>query len=403
MGNNDLNVIPSQEMIDAANQSAGNTKEYLPENENEAAATMEMRNKTEEQIRIRKHITFLEKKLYDEGKLDERERLLLEQLKVDSVVRRPDLAENPNNNQIGTVIEQPAPESPQPKEIDSTMFPATNGLYNGTENYPQPVKVNNRKENNYPQGYRPVQKEVSNQSYDMVPLPSDGKIYQHKRKTIKMAYLNGADENILTSPNLIQSGEFLNVLMERKILDADIELDDLHPGDRNALLIWLRATGLGSKYPIVLQDPDNLDATPVEVDFDLGMLKTKSLGAEPDSEGLFDYTFGNGSKIKFKLLTIRDISTIETYIEYEREVLKLDAPNILHHRFRRQIVEVNGDRSDVSVDNLLNTIRLRDERDFTKYIEKIESGVDMNIEVAVPGREQPIRTTFPLTPEFFWG
>jgi hypothetical protein len=28
-----------------------------------------------------------------------------------------------------------------------------------------------------------------------------------------------ADENILTSPNLLQSGEFLNVLINRKILE----------------------------------------------------------------------------------------------------------------------------------------------------------------------------------------
>jgi hypothetical protein len=52
-------------------------------------------------------------------------------------------------------------------------------------------------------------------------------------------------------------------------------------------MIWLRATGYGEMYPVTLLD-ENGDAFDTELN--LNELKTKE-GAEPDDEGLFDYTF----------------------------------------------------------------------------------------------------------------
>ncbi len=64
------------------------------------------------------------------------------------------------------------------------------------------------------------------------------------------------DENILTSPNLLQSGKFVDVLLKRKVRNSEIPVKDLLIGDRNAILIWLRATGYGEKYPVTIQTPE---------------------------------------------------------------------------------------------------------------------------------------------------
>ena len=45
--------------------------------------------------------------------------------------------------------------------------------------------------------------------------------------TIKIEYMTAEDENILTSPNLVQSGKVLDVLMERKIKEEGINAKDL--------------------------------------------------------------------------------------------------------------------------------------------------------------------------------
>ncbi len=125
-----------------------------------------------------------------------------------------------------------------------------------------------------------------NAPFDVIPLPSQGKMYPSKKPNVKVAYMTTADENILTSPNLLASGEFLEILINRKLLEPSIRYRDLTVGDRNAIMLWLRATGYGEMYPVTIYDENN---KPFETDINLQELKTKNLGAEPDSEGLFDF------------------------------------------------------------------------------------------------------------------
>jgi hypothetical protein len=61
-------------------------------------------------------------------------------------------------------------------------------------------------------------------AYDVVTLPSQGIHYENKKKSVKVAYLTAADENILTSPNLVQNDMVVEELLRRKILDKDIEI-----------------------------------------------------------------------------------------------------------------------------------------------------------------------------------
>ena len=115
-----------------------------------------------------------------------------------------------------------------------------------------------------------------NMSFDLIPLPSEGKIYRSKKANVKVAYLTTSDENILTSPNLLQSGEFLEILINRKLLERDLRYRDLHVGDRNAIMLWIRATGYGEMYPVTLYDENN---EPFETEINLNNLKVKKLGA----------------------------------------------------------------------------------------------------------------------------
>ena len=56
-------------------------------------------------------------------------------------------------------------------------------------------------------------------AYDVVSLPSQGVHYSNGKKTLRVAYLTAADENILMSPNLIQSETVVDELLKRKIVD----------------------------------------------------------------------------------------------------------------------------------------------------------------------------------------
>lgn len=237
-----------------------------------------------------------------------------------------------------------------------------------------------------------------NAAFDVIPLPSEGKLYKNKKSSVKVAYMTTADENILTSPNLLQSGEFLEILINRKLLEPDLRYNDLHVGDRNAIMLWLRATSYGEMYPITMYDEDGV---PFESEVDLNSLKTIKLSIEPDAEGYFDFYLPIAkASVKFKLLTVGDLSQIEKLVA-EDEKNEIPVNNVNTYRLERQIVDINGNRDKGFIKDFIEKMRVRDSKQLKDYIEKIDCGVDLAIEVKTP-RGESISTFLPLNVRFFW-
>lgn len=291
---------------------------------------------------------------------------------------------------------------------------AQNNMQNNNyqnNNYQPPVTpptnppVNNGYGENYgknPSNIDPYILELSQPNYnapfDVVPLPSQGKLYKNKKKSIRLAYMTTADENILSSPNLLESGQFLEILMNRKILENDLRYRDLTVGDRNAIMIWLRATGYGEMYPVTLLDNNR---EPFDTEVNLNDLKTKNLGAEPDEEGLFFFTLPVSKiNIKFKMLTCGDIDDIEDMVEKDKE-RNLPVNNANTYRLERMIVEVNGNRDRTNIRDFTSYMRIADAKAFDDYYEKIESGIDLKIDIKTPGGES-VASFLPLNLSFFW-
>jgi hypothetical protein len=237
-----------------------------------------------------------------------------------------------------------------------------------------------------------------NAAFDVIPLPSEGKLYKNKKPSVKVAYMTTADENILTSPNLLQSGEFLEILINRKLLEPDLRYKDLHVGDRNAIMLWLRATSYGEMYPITMYDEEGV---PFESEVDLNSLKTIKLSIEPDAEGYFDFYLPiSKASIKFKLLTVGDLDQIEKMVA-EDEKNEIPVNSVITYRLERQIVDVNGNRDKGFIKDFIEKMRVRDSKELKDYIEKIDCGVDLAIEVKTP-RGESISTFLPLSVRFFW-
>ena len=237
-----------------------------------------------------------------------------------------------------------------------------------------------------------------NAPFDVIPLPSKGKLYRNKKANIKVAYLTTGDENILTSPNLLQSGEFLEILINRKILEPELRYKDLLPGDRNAIMIWLRATGYGEMYPVILLDENDES---FETEVNLNELKTKELLVDADENGLFTFVMPlSKAQIKFRQLTCGDVDDIDKMVERDTQN-NLPVNNSSTYRFERMIVEVNGNRDRNMIKDFVNVMRIADAKAFDNYIDELESGIDLNIEVKTPGGGS-VATFLPLNFKFFW-
>lgn len=349
MDNNKPRVFPTQEQINAANQTgediAKKQEDAIMNNQvlpGEAAAAEEMARRTAEQLRLREEAL-------RQAELDRENEIL--------------------NQQV------------QPSMVNSPLQEMRRA---------EPTRLDNM--------INEISQPQMNQPYDIIPLPSEGKLYRNKKSRVKISYLTAADENILTSPNLLESGDFLEILINRKLLEPDLRYKDLLPGDRDAIMIWLRSTGYGEIYPVTVLDENN---QPFETEIDLSTLKFKQLTVQPDSEGLFTFSLPvSKSVVKFKLLTIGDVDELEKlaqYLKEENNLINIENTLLLEN----QIVEIDGFRDKNYISEFVDNMRILDSKKLKAYIDSITCGVEMNVTFRTPGGGSVTRF-LPFTLKFFW-
>ena len=154
------------------------------------------------------------------------------------------------------------------------------------------------------------------EAFDVIPLPSGGECYANKMGKIPVAYLTAYDENIIISPNLYRDGTFIDYLLKAKILDPVINPDDLLPGDRDAIILWLRATGYGNEFPVSVTD--NETGREFSSVVDLSKIKYKEFTLTGDENGWFKFTLPvSKDEIKFTFLTHGELQSLNEMEEKE--------------------------------------------------------------------------------------
>lgn len=158
-------------------------------------------------------------------------------------------------------------------------------------------------------------------AFDVIPLPSKGEAYKDKIARASVAYLTAYDENMILSPNLYKQNLILDYILQEKLLSKEIDPMDLLEGDRDAIILFLRASGYGNEYPITVTD--EASGKEFETVVDLSKLKYKEFNLKGDSNGWFTYKLPvGGNEIKFRFPTHRDIVILEKLDNNENEIIK---------------------------------------------------------------------------------
>ena len=271
-----------------------------------------------------------------------------------------------------------------------------------------------------------------NIKYDVIPLPSKGQCYKNKMKKIPVAYLTAYDENMIVAPNMYKDGMFLDYMLEAKIMTDEIKPSELLPGDRDAIILWLRASGYGNEFPV--NATDNATGKQFESVVDLTKLKYKKFDLKGDANGYFDFTLPlTKDKIKFKFLTHGDIKALEKMEEDEvisirkgkvydiadnladildedremdseirvkiadaeksvrryADTIQGEDDTMLYshsvtNRLAASIMSINGVSNRDYIEEYVRFMNVRDSSALRKYIVENEPGIDFNIEVERP-------------------
>ena len=233
-------------------------------------------------------------------------------------------------------------------------------------------------------------------AYDVVELPSRGIHYPNNKKSLRIAYLTAADENILASPNLIQTNAIVTELLKRKVLDKDIAIDDIIEEDRQAILIFLRNTAFGSDYKIRLVDPKTNEEFDAEID--LSSLNFKPFDLEPDANGEYSY-FMEKSKVHvtFNFLTQKQESDIR---EMNKSWNGIGFAPIITKQLEGMIKSVEGVKDPMNTRNFIENLPIKDSQDFRKYVSDVKPGIDLTQKAIAPSGEE-VQFTIGFGVDFF--
>jgi hypothetical protein len=228
--------------------------------------------------------------------------------------------------------------------------------------------------------------------HDVITLPSGGRFYKSKKKSIKVGYLTAADENLLMS----NQDDIITALVRSKLYEPDLKPSELLQGDLEAILIFLRNTAFSPDYNVSVNDP--VSGERFSTTISLEELNIKQPEVEPDSFGNYEVTLPkSGVTVKLRLLTLGDIKEIEEMIKkYPQGMV---APKITW-TLQKQIVSVNGDEEKGVVNKFIEQMPIFDSKFIKKFLDTNEPRLDLVKRVNSPSGVQ-VDVVISFGAEFF--
>ena len=235
-----------------------------------------------------------------------------------------------------------------------------------------------------------------NLPHDVVVLPSQGKFYKSKKKSVKVGYLTAADENLLGSVGKLSGEQLVLRLVRSKLYEPDLNPSEMLEGDIEAILLFLRNTSFGSEYNFSLTDPDT--GTKFSKSVLLDELSFRKPEVEPDDNGHYLTKLPkSGVSVKLKPLSYGESTDIERMAdEYPSNMI---APKATW-RLTKQIVELNGSSDKGEIAKFIEQMPIMDSKYIKNFLNINEPKIDLNREVTAPsGKKVNVRIAFGA--EFF--
>jgi len=214
---------------------------------------------------------------------------------------------------------------------------------------------------------------------EVIKLPSGGIFYQNNLSELLVEYLTSTDEDILTTPSLIENGTVLDVIMKRKIKTHNVNVDDLLSGDKEAITLFLRTSSYGHEYKVDVYDPRT--GIPFKDTVDLRKLKYKEIKEFPDASGLFMVELPMRKKlVKFKLLKSSEETLLSKKAEGMKDAYNTDYSQYNSLKLKAHVVEVNGRTDRSYIDRFIDAMPALDALTIRRKIKEVAPGVDMAYE-----------------------
>jgi hypothetical protein len=217
-----------------------------------------------------------------------------------------------------------------------------------------------------------------------ITLPSLGLLYPkdsclYKKEKVMIKEMGANEEDILSSPDLIKSGRFLNEILKSCIVDVDVKnnVDMLFAGDKYALIFGIRVVGLGKEYIIKDFKCPECDKITKEYTFDLSNIESIGICSEeilePDKvENIFEYQLPVSNEVvKFRLLNSKEDEEIDNQNEKIKKITNTDKDTLSTLRLKNMIISIGMENDKGKLGKVIDTMNIKDIKSLKKHIKKI--------------------------------
>lgn len=213
-------------------------------------------------------------------------------------------------------------------------------------------------------------------TYELIDLPSRGLFYSNKISQVEVEYMTSKDEDLITTPSLIESGRVLDVLLSRKIKTKGIKPEELLPGDRNAILLFLRTSSYGFEYKVDISDPRT--GIPFSTTVDLSKLTYKEVKDSPDVNGYFNVDIPMRKKrVTFRLLSSGEDNALFKKAEEIKEAYGNEFSEYNTMKLKASIVSIDGKSDRSYIDRFVDAMPALDALTIRKKVLDVAPDVDM--------------------------
>lgn len=249
-----------------------------------------------------------------------------------------------------------------------------------------------------------INKNPFNLPTEKIDLPSKGLVYptDHilSQGFVELVYPSAKQEDILTNANYLEKGIAVDKYLE-SILLTECSLEDMIPGDKDAVMVATRILGFGSKYTTNVR----FDKDPEPVTFDLTTMKEREVDFSQFEKGKneFSYELPDGTTLKYKFLTGTDAKRMMEEEAGERKIKQdYSADTTLY--LKHSIVEVDGSRSTKDIRAFVDRMLQLHARELKKHIVSMSPGYIWKADaVRVNKNNEAVEDlVVPYTVNFFW-
>lgn len=246
---------------------------------------------------------------------------------------------------------------------------------------------------------------------EVVELPSKGIFYPEGHplcgsETIEIKHMTAKEEDILTSKTLLKKGLALERMIQSIIVNKSINTDSLLSGDRNAIMMSARASAYGEDYVANVSCP--ACGAQQKHEFNLLDINCRPLDSHEQLNSVVKLPNNNfelelprsGVKTEIRMLTGKDERDLLKATE-KRKREKL-SENLLTEQMKMFIVAVNGNTSQRTINQFVQTMPAFDSRYLRTVYKTITPDIDSAQEFMCESCDHVAELEVPFTTEFFW-